>query len=60
MQLNTFPCVVEALHTTGVNIVRCAALGTTDVYVTDDFGHLIHRNMGHLASVQHSMNSADA
>lgn len=39
--LNTFPCTVDAIHTTGLNIVACKALGTRDVYLTDDFGRLL-------------------
>lgn len=41
MQLNTFPCTVKAIHSTGLSIVTCDALGTRDVYMTDDFGHLL-------------------
>lgn len=57
MRLNTFPMTIEAVHSTGLNIVCCAALGTTDVYITDDFGGFVHRNMGHLDSALHSMGS---
>ena len=41
LTLNTFPMTVEPLHLFGANIVRCPALGTRDVYITDDFGHFI-------------------
>jgi hypothetical protein len=39
--LKIFPCTVDAIHTTGLNVVTCKALGTRDVYLTDDFGHLL-------------------
>lgn len=38
MHLNTFPMTVSPIHSTGLSVVRCAALGTRDVYLTDDFG----------------------
>jgi hypothetical protein len=41
MRLNTFPCTVAAIHSTGLNVVTCKELGTRDVYLTDDFGHLL-------------------
>jgi hypothetical protein len=41
MQLNTFPMTVEAIHSTGLNIVRCKALGTRDVFLTDDMGDFV-------------------
>ncbi len=41
MTLNTFPCTVDAIHSTGLNIVTCRALGTRDVFLTDDHGHLL-------------------
>lgn len=39
--LNTFACTVGAIHSTGLNVLRCEALGTRDVYVTDDFGSFL-------------------
>ena len=41
MSLNTFPCTVEAIHTTGVSIVHCQAIGYRNVFLTDDFGNLL-------------------
>jgi hypothetical protein len=59
MRLKTYPMFVEALHTTGVNLVRCPALGTTDVYITDDFGGFVQRDLGQMASMQYSMGSGE-
>lgn len=38
MPLNTFPCTVSPIHSTGVIVVSCPALGTRDAFITDDFG----------------------
>jgi uncharacterized protein (DUF433 family) len=45
MTLNTFPCTVECVHTTGVTIVSCSALGTRDAFITDDFGSMHHADL---------------
>lgn|SRR5471030_378599 len=48
MTLNTFPCTVDAIHSTGLNVVPCAELGTCDMSLTDDFGTftcLVHAPM---------------
>lgn len=41
MTLSTFPMTVQVLHTTGANIVRCPALGTQQVFITDCFGRFV-------------------
>lgn len=41
MQINTFPCNVQPIHTTGVTVVSCQAIGYRDAYVIDDYG-LLH------------------
>ena len=39
--LRAFAMTVEPLHLLGANIVRCPALGTALVFITDDFGNFI-------------------
>lgn len=41
MNLQTFPMTAQALHSTGVNLVRCHAIGYVGLYLTDDFGNFI-------------------
>ncbi|MDR9847048.1 hypothetical protein [Herbaspirillum huttiense] len=44
MPLATFPMTVEPIHSTGLMIVKCAALGWRDLFVTDDHGNALPVN----------------
>lgn len=41
MHLNTFPCTVNAIHSTGLIVVDCPAIGYRNLFLTDDHGNLL-------------------